>query len=145
MSETVKICPSCRTPLAPDAPAGLCPSCLLRGPEPEPADSGHEDAASGVSPVPGRDFGSYHIERQLGAGGMGKVFEAVHRASGRRVALKVMLQALASEKDRQRFLREGQMAASVNHPNVVYVHGSEEVEGVPVIAMELVPGGTLSD
>lgn len=98
-----------------------------------------------TTPVPGQDFGGYHIERQLGEGGMGKVYEAVHRASGRRMALKVMLLALSSEKDRQRFLREGRMAASVNHPNVVYVFGSEEINGIPVIAMELVPGGALSD
>jgi tRNA A-37 threonylcarbamoyl transferase component Bud32/uncharacterized RDD family membrane protein YckC len=146
MSETLKICLSCRAPLPPDAPGGLCPECRLRQPE---ADADHPGNGAGglqaAAPVPGRDFGSYHIERMLGAGGMGKVFEASHRATGRRVALKVMLKALTSETDRQRFLREGRMAASVNHPNVVYVHGSEEVEGVPVIAMELVPGGTLSD
>lgn len=76
---------------------------------------------------------------------MGEVYEAEHVATGRRVALKVMNQKLTSEDDRRRFLREGRLAASVNHPNVVYVYGSEEIEGAPVIAMELVQGGTLKD
>ena len=56
-----------------------------------------------------------------------------------------MGRALASEKDRKRFLREGRLAASVSHPNVVYIYGSEEIGGNPVIAMELVSAGTLKD
>src|ERR1700757_1111261 len=56
-----------------------------------------------------------------------------------------MSQALGSEQDRKRFLREGRLAAAVNHPNVVYIHGSEEIAGAPVITMELVHGGTLKD
>ncbi len=95
--------------------------------------------------MPGQMFGDYRILRLLGQGGMGKVFEAEHGETGRRVALKVMSHALASEQDRKRFLREGRLAASVNHPNVVYIHGSEEIDGVPVITMELVHGGTIKD
>jgi uncharacterized RDD family membrane protein YckC len=79
----------------------------------------------------------------LGRGGMGEVYEAEQTGTGRRVALKVMNQALASEQDRKRFLREGRLAAGVSHPNVVYIYGSEEISGSPVIAMELVPSGTL--
>jgi uncharacterized RDD family membrane protein YckC len=76
---------------------------------------------------------------------MGEVYEAEHLPSGRRVALKIMGHALSSEKDRKRFLREGRLAASVSHPNVVYIYGSEEISGSPVIAMELVSSGTLKD
>jgi hypothetical protein len=94
---------------------------------------------------PGDSFGHYRIVRLLGAGGMGEVFEAEETPSGRRVALKLMGHTLGSEEDRRRFLREGRLAASVNHPNVVYVHGSEEIDGVPVITMELAPAGTLKD
>ena len=143
----MKICQQCGAALSPDAPAGLCPVCLLGGAATGaaggPAESG--GLRRGSMPVPGRDFGGYHVNRQLGEGGMGKVFEAVQLATGRRVALKVMGQALTQEKDRRRFLREGRVAASVNHPNVVYVYGSEEIEGVPVIVMELVHGGTLNE
>lgn len=95
--------------------------------------------------MPGQSFGDYRILRLLGHGGMGEVYECEHIPSGRRVALKVMGHSLAGEQDRKRFLREGRLAAAINHPNVVYVHGSEEIHGMPAIAMELVHGGTLYD
>jgi uncharacterized RDD family membrane protein YckC len=76
---------------------------------------------------------------------MGTVYEAEHLASGRRVALKMLDQELDSPELRQRFLREGRLAARVNHPNSLYVFGSEEIEGVPVITMEIAGGGTLQD
>jgi hypothetical protein len=96
-------------------------------------------------PVPGQAFGPYHIERLLGRGGMGDVYEAEHIEQGRRVALKVLNQRLSERDDRARFLREGQLAASINHPHTVYIFGSEEVDGIPTISMELLPGGTLKD
>ena len=51
--------------------------------------------------------------------------------------------SLDSPEARKRFLREGRLAASVNHPNSVYIYGTEEIDGTPVITMELVSGGTL--
>jgi eukaryotic-like serine/threonine-protein kinase len=144
--KTTRLCPGCGAALTPDGPAGLCPRCLLKSGTPT-LNTGATDAcpAARPIPVPGQMFGDYCILRLLGQGGMGEVFEAEHRETGRRVALKVMNHALTSEKDRKRFLREGRLAASVNHPNVVYIHGSEEIAGVPVITMELVRGGTLKD
>ncbi len=76
---------------------------------------------------------------------MGDVYEAEHIEQGRRVALKVLNQHLSSREDRARFLREGQLAASINHPHTVYIFGSEEIDGIPTISMELLPGGTLKD
>jgi uncharacterized RDD family membrane protein YckC len=73
------------------------------------------------------------------------VYEAEDVENGRRIALKVLSSQLAGEDDRARFLREGRLAASVSHPGAVYIFGSDEIEGTPVIAMELVPGGTLKD
>ena len=96
-------------------------------------------------PQPGDQFGHYRLARLLGQGGMGVVFEAEDLENGRRVALKILSQALDSPEARKRFLREGQIAASINHPNSVYVFGTEEIAGTPVIAMELVGGGTLRD
>ena len=95
--------------------------------------------------TPGQRFGHYRIERLLGGGGMGEVYEAEDLDSGRRLALKILLQSMADEADRDRFLREGRLAAAVSHPNTVYVYGTEQIEGVPTIAMELAPGGTLKD
>ena len=50
-----------------------------------------------------------------------------------------------SPRDRERFLREGRLAAQISHPNSVYVFGAEEIHGIPVISMELVPGTTLKE
>ena len=89
--------------------------------------------------------GTARIGRLLGRGGMGEVCEAEHLESGRRVALKVLRSRLQNRDERARFLREGQLAASISHPHTVYIFGSDEVAGMPVISMELLPGGTLKD
>lgn len=93
----------------------------------------------------GEVFGPYTIARQLGRGGMGEVYEARHGETGRVVALKVLRGRLNQREDRARFLREGQLAASISHPHTVYIFGSEEIDGLPVISMQLVTGGTLRD
>jgi serine/threonine protein kinase len=93
----------------------------------------------------GQSWGPYRIGRLLGRGGMGEVHEAEHVDSGRRIALKVLQERLQDADERARFLREGQLAASISHPHTVYIFGSEEIAGVPVISMELLPGGTLKD
>ena len=93
----------------------------------------------------GQSWGPYRIGRLLGRGGMGEVYEAEHAESGRRIALKVLRSRLQNADERARFLREGQLAASISHPHTVYIFGSEEIAGTPVISMELLPGGTLKD
>ena len=95
--------------------------------------------------APGQRFGPYLIVRPLGKGGMGQVYEAEETESGRRIAMKILSRGLGDDEERDRFLREGQLAASLSHPNCVYVFGTTEVQGFPVIAMELAPGGTLKD
>lgn len=144
--------------MPPDRHDGLCPSCLmaavaasgshLTGNELTTLEGAPDSSAGDPTPqrlTPGQIFGPYRIGRLLGRGGMGEVYEAEHLGHGRRVALKVLNRRLAGPEDRARFLREGQLAASVTHPNTVYIFGSEEVAGTPVIAMELVTGGTLKD
>ena len=93
----------------------------------------------------GQRFGPYLIVRPLGKGGMGQVYEAEETESGRRVAMKILSRGLGDDEERERFLSEGRLAASLSHPNCVYVFGTSEVQGFPVIAMELAPGGTLKD
>jgi uncharacterized RDD family membrane protein YckC len=95
--------------------------------------------------VDGQPFGPYRIVRLLGRGGMGEVYEAEHLDTGRRVALKLLRGRIDRVEDRERFLLEGQMAASVSDPHTVYVFGSEEIDGMSAISMQLVPGGTLKD
>ncbi len=93
---------------------------------------------------PGTPFGGYRLGRVLGRGGMGVVYEAEELVSGRRVALKVLQRRHDDEYDRERFEREGRLAASIDHQHCVFVFGAEEIAGVPAIAMELM-AGTLAD
>jgi eukaryotic-like serine/threonine-protein kinase len=100
----------------------------------------------GPAPEAGRTFGSYRLIRELGRGGFGRVWEAESLENVRRLALKVITETQAASPEvLQRFEREGRLAASLNHPNCVYIFGAEEVDGYPVITMELMPGGTLQD
>ena len=160
MSETIthltRRCPRCGQPLPPDAPEGLCASCLLTVGAETLTGSGDETSnGSGAAGDPtqpgaarlvdGQVWGPYRIVRLLGRGGMGEVYEAEQLETGRRLALKVLRQTLQGSEDRARFLREGQLAASISHPHTVYIFGSEEVGGAPAITMELLPGGTLKD
>jgi uncharacterized RDD family membrane protein YckC len=145
-----KKCPRCGKPLTPDAPEGLCAACLIAASM--GTVSGSIDAsasAPSVSAEPrltaGQNWGPYRIGRLLGRGGMGEVYEAESLDSGRRLALKLLRSRLEKVDDRARFLREGQLAASISHPHSVYIFGSEEIEGMPVISMELLPGGTLKE
>lgn len=88
----------------------------------------------------------YRLIRFLGKGGFGEVWEAEDLSAGRHIALKVLTHIRASSPEvLANFRREGQLAASLNHPRSVYVFGAEELDGHPAIAMELMPGGTLSD
>jgi len=145
-------CPNCGRTLPPDAAEGLCAACLLKaGTEPLTADAtpttktrsrgGNDGDRLQLDQV----WGLYRIGRLIGRGGMGEVYEAEHLESGRRIALKVLRSRLENHDERARFLREGQLAASVSHPHTVYIFGSEEISGTPVITMELLPGGTLKD
>ena len=158
---SVTQCLECGADIPEDA-KGLCARCLLKlGLASQLSPGFTESRRRGArrpfprlrSPtIPSRrlavepfEFGGYRILRLLGKGGMGAVYEAEDLASGRRVALKVLGHSLDSPDTRKRFLREGRLAASINHPNSVYVYGTEEIEGTPVITMELVPGGTLHE
>ena len=97
----------------------------------------------GADLATGSRFGDYRILRRLGRGGMGVVYEAEHLPTSRQMALKVMAHSLEDRQARARFLREGRLAASINHPNSVYVYATEEIDGHPTISMELVDGATL--
>jgi streptogramin lyase len=92
----------------------------------------------------GSTVAGYRIEAQLGRGGMGVVYRATHLALERPVALKVIASNLVSQEGfRARFLRESQLAASLDHPAVVPIYDSREVDGELIVAMRLVEGGDL--
>ena len=97
-----------------------------------------------MTPAVGETFGSYTIESLLGRGGMGAVYLAKHERLGRKVALKVISPELAHDEDfRARFLRESQLAASLDHPNVIPIYDADEFEGVLFLAMRYVDGPSL--
>jgi len=89
-------------------------------------------------------FGRYVIHRQLGAGGMGAVFEATHADLKKRVAIKVMLpEAAKNPQARARFLREGEAVAKLRHPNVVDIADVGVLGDTPYLVMELLDGEDL--
>jgi len=160
-------CPRCEKLLPPSAPEGLCPECLMQAAMQSNSIDPNETLASPLTkneafdvtvsrsgPISqqsedvvavGSQLGSFKLERKLGEGGMGTVYEALDEETGRRVALKVLKHRLSAPEARTRFLREGQTAASINHPNSVYVFGTDNIDGKLIIAMELVGGGNLQD
>ncbi|MBI4466209.1 MAG: protein kinase [Acidobacteria bacterium] len=92
----------------------------------------------------GRRLGPYHIEAQLGAGGMGVVYRARDTRLERPVALKLIGERLvADETARQRLLREARNASALNHPHICTIYEVGEAEGQAYIAMEHVEGQPL--
>lgn len=95
---------------------------------------------------PGTRLGAYEIVELIGAGGMGKVYRARDAKLGRDVAVKVLPERVAKDRERlRRFEREARLLAQLNHPNVATIHGLEEHDGEPFLVMELVEGETLAE
>ena len=101
----------------------------------------------------GVQFGPYEVLSALGAGGMGEVYRARDATLNRDVALKVLPELFALDRDRlARFKREAQVLASLNHPNIAAIYGFEESNpstgsgyAVQALVLELVEGPTLAE
>jgi len=92
----------------------------------------------------GTEVAGYRIEELIARGGMGVVYRATHLGLDRPVALKVIARELVDRRGfRERFLRESRLAARLDHPAVVPVYDSREVDGELIVAMRLVRGGDL--
>jgi serine/threonine kinase PknH len=100
-----------------------------------------------VARYSGAIFGSYELLDLIAAGGMGEVYRARHRRlQGREVAIKVMPAALASDPAfLQRFEREANSVAGLNHPHILPLWDYGEQDGAPYIVMPLVTGGSLRE
>jgi hypothetical protein len=125
-SERVVECGACGRVHAP--PATTCEDC--RG-ELRPA------------AVPLVLAGKFRLDRRIGSGGMGVVYRATDVMLGRQVAVKTLPQT--SPENATRLRREARVAASVSHPHLALIYGTETWCGTPMLVFEFLDGGTLAD
>ena len=140
-------CPQCGVPLPSNAPAGLCPKCLMAlnlqaqtvftgdttvAPQPLPPDR--------IAPF----FPNLEILECLGRGGMGVVYKARQKSLDRIVALKLLAPERAGDAQfADRFTREAQALAALNHPNIVTIYDFGQAGGYYFLLMEFVDGVNL--
>ena len=100
----------------------------------------------GSDPLPGSEIAGFRLEALLGRGGMGAVYRAEDARLGRKVALKLLVPELAqSDRFRDRFLRESQIAASLDHPHIVPIYAAGDADGQLYLAMRYVEGYDLRE
>ena len=94
----------------------------------------------------GTQLGSHEITALLGKGGMGEVYRARDLKLKREVAIKILPDEFSSDSDRvNRFRREAEVLALLNHPNIAAIYDLQEADGAQFLVLELVDGETLAD
>jgi serine/threonine-protein kinase len=95
----------------------------------------------------GDDIGGYVVDGELGVGGMGVVYSAVHPVIGKRAAVKVLRAELSDDPDSvSRFIREAQLVNKIRHPNIVDIFAIGRLtSGQYYLVMDLLEGETLRD
>jgi serine/threonine-protein kinase len=97
-------------------------------------------------PFLGLELGHYRIAEKIGSGGMGAVYRARDEHLDREVAIKVLLPGtLADESARKHFRKEALALSKLNHPNIATIFDFDTQQGVDFLAMEYIPGSTLSE
>ncbi len=150
MTDSLSTCPDCGATLPPDSPQALCPACLMRqalasrtivdGDHPAPA-------SPPLTPEElGEKFPGYEILQCLGRGGMGVVYKARQKSLNRIVAIKILAPERGGEtRFAERFAREAELLARLNHPHIVTIHDFGETGGLFYLVMEFVDGVNLRD
>lgn len=147
-----RTCSTCGKALEPNAPGGLCPECLIKAGLGTGVDLGADTETGAARPAfvpPGveelaKNFPQLEIIELIGKGGMGAVYKARQPRLNRLVALKILPPAISSEPSfAQRFTREAQALAQLNHPGIVTLYEFGEVNGLFYFLMEFVDGVNL--
>ncbi len=145
-SASANTCPRCGAALPSAATAGLCPRCLLAEAL-LPTQPAAEAAAAQKTLAPEElapHFPQLEILECLGRGGMGVVYKARQKTLNRFVALKLLAPERVREpKFAERFAREAQALAALNHPNIVTIHDFGQAGGFYFLLMEFVDGVNL--
>ena len=148
-NESSTQCPQCGTPLTESAPAGLCPRCLMAlNLQTETAFTGETIPKQAQAPLTPEQiapfFPQLEIQGLLGRGGMGVVYKARQKTLNRWVALKLLAPERVNDpKFAERFTREAQALAALNHPNIVTIHDFGQAGGFYFLLMEFVDGANL--
>jgi len=147
--DTQKHCSGCNKPLALNAPQGLCPECLIKAGLGTGVDIGPETQAGRpkipfTPPKPeelAQHFPQLEILEFIGQGGMGAVYKARQKQLNRIVALKILPPQVASGTGfAERFTREAQALAKLNHPHIVTLYEFGQTDGLFYFLMEFVDG-----
>src|SRR5580704_14288321 len=146
-SDSSPTCPQCGAILKENAPAGLCPNCLMAlNLKTETAFT--DDTPAAQPPLPPEQiaphFPQLEILECLGRGGMGVVYKARQKTLNRLVALKLLApERVHDTKFAERFTREAQALAALNHPNIVTIYDFGQAGGFYFLLMEFVDGANL--
>ena len=143
--DTMKLCSGCHKPLAPNAPDGLCPACLMKaglgtGVDVGPDSQGESARIPFVAPTSeavARLFPQLEILGFIGQGGMGAVYKARQKALDRVAALKILPPGIGGDPSfAQRFTHEAKALARLNHPGVVTIYEFGQADGLFYFLME---------